>query len=474
MNINPEHYFVLQNGKVIKDLEELVQVLKNIDKKVFEYHVNDSKNDFASWIQYVFRSKRLAETIEDMRYREIHQMIKVISTHIDEVKMLVINSGSSSIKFQLIEFTSKNVLIKGMIDAIGLDRCQIDISINGENISKKVNAKDHEEAISLMMKALLDADVIGDVSEIKAVGHRVVHGGEDYTEPTIIDSQMIERLKQLSVLAPLHNPANIICIQACIKLFRCPQVAVFDTAFHSTIPKEKFLYGIPREYYDKFKIRKYGFHGTSHKYVAGLINEYFHIEGKKNTKVIICHLGNGCSITAVKNGKSLNTTMGFTPLGGLIMGTRSGDIDPGIILHLGNFLGIDYEQMGNILNKKSGLLGISGRSDMRDLHKNSGEEISKLAMDMFSDRIIHYIGAYIAEMNGIDAIIFTGGIGENAYYIRKAVLENFSYIGLKLDPKKNEKNDFIITGKDSEVAAFVIPTNEELEIATETKKVLKL
>jgi acetate kinase len=474
LEIKPEHYFVLQNGKVIKDLKELAQVLKGIDKKIFEYHVNDSKNDFANWIQYVFKSRKLAETIADLRYKEINEIIKVINTHIEELKILVINSGSSSVKFQLIEFCSKNVPIKGMIDAIGIDRCTLDFTLNDENVSRKVNIKDYDEAISLIIKILLENDILGDVTEIKAVGHRVVHGGEDYTEPTIIDSKVLEKLTQISVLAPLHNPANISCIRSCMKFFECPHVAVFDTAFHSTIPKEKFLYGIPYEYYEKYKIRKYGFHGSSHKYIANLINEYYHIEGKKNTKIIICHLGNGCSITAVKNGKSLNTTMGFTPLDGLIMGTRCGHFDPAAVIYLGTVANLNYEQLGKVLNKQSGLLGISGYPDMRDLHKTENEEKSKLAMDMFADRIIHYIGAYIAEMNGIDAIIFTGGIGENAYYIRKSVLENFSYIGLKLDNKKNEKNDFIITSKDSEITAFVMQTNEELQIATDTKKELKM
>lgn len=474
MKINPEHYFVLHDGKTIKDLEELVQTLKNIDKKTFEYHVNDSKNDFANWIQYVFKSRRLAEDIEDLRYEEMSEIIARIHKHIEEIPILVVNGGSSSLKFQLIELKHKNVPIKGMIDAINLDRCNMSITVNGETITKNICAKNHDEAVSLMIKSLLEHNIVGDLSDIKAIGHRVVHGGEKYTEPVLIDDKVIEQLKELSVLAPLHNPCNIACIQACMKVFACPNVAVFDTAFHSTIPKEKFLYGLPYEYYEKHKIRKYGFHGSSHKYVAGLITEFYKIENKKNIKLIICHLGNGCSITAVKNGKSLNTTMGFTPLDGLIMGTRCGHLDPAIAMHLGTTLNLNYAQLDKIFNKQSGLLGISGHSDMRDLHKNEHEEKSKLAINMFVDRIVHYIGAYIAELNGVDAIVFTGGIGENAYYIRKSVLENFSYLDLKLDNKKNEKNEFIISGKDSLVHVFVVPTNEELEIATETKKILKL
>jgi acetate kinase len=361
-----------------------------------------------------------------------------------------------------------------MIDAINLDRCSITLTINGETTSKNISAKNHDEAVNLMIRSLLDNNIVADLSEIKAIGHRVVHGGEIYIEPVIIDDKVIHNLKELSILAPLHNPCNIACIQACLKVFTCPNVAIFDTAFHSTIPKEKFLYGLPYEYYEKHKIRKYGFHGSSHKYVAGLINDFYKVENKKNVKLVICHLGNGCSITAVKNGKSLNTTMGFTPLDGLIMGTRCGHLDPAIAMHIGTTLNLNYEQLDKLFNKQSGLLGISGHSDMRDLHKLEHEEKSKLAIDMFVDRIVHYIGAYVAELNGIDAIVFTGGIGENAYYIRKSVLENFSYLDLKIDNKKNEKNDFIISGKDSLVHVFVVPTNEELEIATETKKVLKL
>lgn len=474
MKINPEHYFVLHGGKTIKDLEELVHILKTIDKKTFEYHVNDSKSDFANWIRYVFKNRKLAEEIEDLRFENLHIIIELIEKRLDELNILVVNGGSSSLKFQLIELNSRNVPMKGIIDAINLDRCSISMTFNGDTITKNVNIKNHDEAVDLMIRSLLDNNIIGDLTEIRAVGHRIVHGGETYTEPTLIDAKVVERLKELSTLAPLHNPPNISCIQSCMKVFICPHVAVFDTAFHSTIPKEKFLYGLPYEYYEKYKIRKYGFHGSSHKYVAGLITEFYKIENKKNPKLIICHLGNGCSIAAVKNGKSLNTTMGFTPLDGLIMGTRCGHLDPAIAAHLGTALNLNYEQLGKIFNKQSGLLGISGYSDMRDLHKTEHEEKSKLAMDMFADRVAHYIGAYVAELNGVDGVVFTGGIGENAFYMRKHILENFSYLDLKLDNKKNEKNDFIISGKDSLVTVFVVPTNEELQIATETKKLLKM
>ena len=474
MNINPEHYFVLNSGRVLKDLNELVNELKVMDKKTFEYHVNDSKNDFSNWIAHVFKARKLAESISGTSYKDINMIRNLIQKYLNELKILIINGGSSSIKFQLLEFHSKTILAKGNIDAIGLDRCTINITFNEELISKKVDVKNSQEASNLVIQNLIDNGIIGDVSEIKAVGHRVVHGGEKYIEPTIIDINILNELNELSQLAPLHNPANISYIQAFMKIFNCPHVAVFDTAFHSTISKEKFLYGLPYEYYEKYKIRKYGFHGSSHKYLSELLHEYYKIKGRKNPKIIICHLGNGSSITAIKNYKSFNTSMGFTPLDGLMMGTRCGSLDPAVALHLENILKIGYEEMGKILNKKSGLLGISGQSDMRDLYKTRIDPKSKLAMDMFADRLTHYIGAYIAELNGVDAIVFTAGIGENAHYIRKSVLDNFKYLGLKLNNRQNRKNEFIITDKSSKITVFVIPTNEELEIAMETKKVLKL
>lgn len=474
MKVNPEHYFVLYGGNVIRDLNELMQVLKTIDRKTFEYHANDSKNDFSNWIRYVFKSERLAERIESLGYDDVGKIIELIRKHVEETHILVVNGGSSSLKFQLVEFSTKDVPIKGIIEAIGLDRCSISMTLHGEDINKNVTIKNHEEAVTLMIDNILKNNIIGDISDIKAVGHRVVHGGETYTEPTILDDEVLERLKELSVLAPLHNPANISCIKACMKTFKCPHVAVFDTAFHSTIPKEKFLYGLPYEYYERHKIRKYGFHGSNHKYVSGIIGDLYKYENKKNPRLIICHLGGGCSITAVKNGKSFNTTMGFTPLDGLIMGTRCGHMDPAIMIHLGTVLNMDYAQLDKLLNKQSGLLGICGYSDMRDIHRTENEERSRLAIDMFADRIVHYIGAYIAEMNGVDAIVFTGGIGENANYLREIVLEKFSYVGLKFDKRKNDKNEFLITAKDSEVNVFIVAANEELEIATETKKALKL
>ena len=474
MSINPEHYFILCTGQNIKSLEELLDVLKKIDKKTFEYHVNDSKNDFSNWIRFVFKSKRLAETIADYGYHERPLMIKAIKRFLSEKKILIINAGSSSIKFQLIELTTKNVLIKGMVDRIGLDGCTMTIEHDGAAETKNVLVNDHEQALNAAIDALFSSDIIGDITEISAVGHRVVHGGELYRKPVIIDDDVIKNLKELSSLAPLHNPSNVQGIIACQKIIKSPQVAVFDTAFHSTIPKEKFLYGLPYEYYEKHKIRKYGFHGSSHKYIADLIGEYYRIKKKKHYNIIICHLGNGSSITAVKDGKSLNTTMGFAPVDGLIMGTRVGSLDPVISIHMGEHFNLGYEDLSRIFNKQSGLLGISGYSDMRLLRKNQKEPRCRLAMGMFADRVTHFIGAYIAELNGVDGIVFTAGIGENAFYIRKKILDNFSYLGLKLDNKKNEKNDFIITSKDSKIDVFVMKTNEELQIAYETRQLLKI
>ena len=471
--MNPEHYFVLKSGESIKSLEELILFLKNMDKETFEYHVNDAKNDFANWMRYVFKASKLADKIADYSYQDRKHIISLIERHLKELKVLVVNAGSSSLKFQLIEFHSRDVLFSGIIDAINLDNCKMTIFFD-EIKELKVSVKNHEEAIKLLLDSMLEHEIIGNINDIKAIGHRVVHGGEYFKEPVIIDNDVISKLELLSNIAPLHNPPNVACIKACQKLVSIPQVTVFDTSFHHTIARDKYLYGLPYDFYNKYKIRKYGFHGTNHKYITKLLMEYYKIKKKKNPKFIICHLGNGCSITAVKKGKSFNTSMGFTPTDGLIMGTRSGSLDPYIAVHLEKILGIGYDELGKILNKQSGLLGISGYSDMRMIRKYQREDRCKLAMDMFADRLTHYIGAYIAELNGVDGIAFTAGIGENAHYIRKKVLDNFRFLGLRLDPKKNLKNDFIITRKDSKIEVFVIKANEELQIAEETKRLLKL
>ena len=473
-DINPEHYFVLCNGQIIKNLRELSDILKTIDKKTFEYHVNAQKNDFSNWIRFVFKSKKLAETIEDYNFNDRKKIIAVINNSLKEKKILVLNAGSSSLKFQLIEITNKDILAKGIIERINTDKCSITININGNSSTRSAIVKNHEDSVKNLIDVFLDSNIISDISEITAIGHRVVHGGESYKKPVLVDNSVIEKLKDLSSLAPLHNPANVNCILACQRIFSAPQIAVFDTAFHSTIPKEKFLYGLPYSYYEKYKIRKYGFHGISHQYVNNIMQEYYKIRKKKNPKIIICHLGNGCSITAIKNKKSYNTTMGFTPVDGLVMGTRVGSVDPVVSMHLGKLLGVSYDELSRIFNKESGLLGISGYSDMRELWNRKKDPKCRLAMKMFVDRLVHYIGAYIAELNGINAIVFTAGIGENAFYIRKSVLDNFTHLGIKLDNKKNEENDFIITSNSSKIESFVVQTNEEIQIAMETKRLLKL
>ncbi|GIU69269.1 MAG: acetate kinase [Candidatus Woesearchaeota archaeon] len=472
--INPSHYFILKNGGTIKSLEELISVLKNIDKETFEYHVNKEKNDFSNWIRYVFKLKKLSDSIFDFTYSERDEIIKAIQKHLNEHKFLIINSGSSSIKFQIIEMTSRQVLLKGIVDAIGLENSSLKL-FGEKTIEKNIMIKNHEEGIKTIINELLSSESLGCLDEIKAIIHRVVHGGELFSEPTIINDESLEKIESLSNIAPLHNPYNVVCIKAFRKMYPdVKQIAVFDTAFHSTIQKEKFLYGIPIKFYEQYGIRKYGFHGSSHKYIATLMQDYYKIKKKRNPKYIICHLGNGCSITAIKNGKSFNTSMGFTPTDGLIMGTRSGSLDPYIAVHLEKTLNIGYDDLGIILNKKSGLLGISGYSDMRKILENINNQDCKLALDMFIDRIVHYIGAYTAELNGIDGIVFTGGIGENSDYIRKKVIENFKFLGIKLDNKKNKSNDFIITSKGSKIECFVIKTNEELQMAIEAKELLNL
>jgi acetate kinase len=475
MGINPKHYFVLKSGESIKSLDELILVLNNIDKETFEFHVTNDKNDFANWIRFVFKAPKLAETISDGNYANRKAMIAAIKKFLNEKKILVINAGSSSLKFKLIELVSKDCIFSGVIDAINQSNCSITVNLNdGSTNKQKVLVENHEDALKLLIKSLFEQEIIGDISEIKGIGHRVVHGGETYTVPVVIDDAVIEELQNISSLAPLHNPPNIACILACKNVLNIPQVAVFDTAFHSTIGKEKYLYGLPYEYYEKYHIRKYGFHGTSHKYITNLMIEYYKIKKKKKPNLLICHLGNGSSITAVKNGKSFNTSMGFTPTDGLIMGTRSGSLDPYIAVHLEKIFKIGYEELGNILNKQSGLVGICGYSDMRLIWKNKRDKKCRLAIDMYADRITHFIGAYLAEMDTVDGIVFTAGIGENAFYIRKKVLDNFKHVGIKLDNRKNEKNDFIISRNDSTIECFVIKTNEELQIAQETRKVLKI
>ncbi len=397
------------------------------------------------------------------------------------MNILVINCGSSSLKFQLIDSDTEEALGKGLCDRIGIEGSFIAFTPRGgEKITKEAPIKDHSDAIRLVIEALTDPStgVVKDLSEIGAVGHRIVHGGEKFAKATLIDDDVIAAIEECNDLAPLHNPANLIGVKACRELMKdTPMSAVFDTAFHQTMPEEAYLYGIPYKYYEKYKIRRYGFHGTSHDFVSHVCADML---GKPydECRIVVCHLGNGASISAVKNGKCVDTSMGLTPLEGLIMGTRSGDLDPAILEFLCDKEGIDIHEMLKILNKKSGVFGLSSdlSSDFRDLEAgcNEGKENAIRAVKAFSYRVAKYVGAYIAAMNGADAIAFTAGIGENTVFVRKMILEYFGYMGITLDEEANKKRgeNIMISTPDSKVKVFVIPTNEELSIARQTLALL--
>ncbi|MEG6569870.1 acetate kinase [Thermoanaerobacterium thermosaccharolyticum] len=397
------------------------------------------------------------------------------------MKILVINCGSSSLKYQLIESKDGNVLAKGLAERIGINDSLLTHNANGEKIKIKKDMKDHKDAIKLVLDALVNSDygVIKDMSEIDAVGHRVVHGGEYFTSSVLITDDVLKAITDCIELAPLHNPANIEGIKACKQIMPdVPMVAVFDTAFHQTMPDYAYLYPIPYEYYTKYKIRKYGFHGTSHKYVSQRAAEILN-KPIESLKIITCHLGNGSSIAAVKNGKSIDTSMGFTPLEGLAMGTRSGSIDPSIISYLMEKENISAEEVVNILNKKSGVYGISGiSSDFRDLEdpafKNSDKR-AQLALNVFAYRVKKTIGSYAAAMGGVDVIVFTAGIGENGPEIREFILDGLEFLGFKLDKEKNKVRgeEAIISTADSKVNVMVVPTNEEYMIAKDTEKIVE-
>jgi len=393
------------------------------------------------------------------------------------MKILVLNSGSSSLKFQLFEIKEKeDVLIKGIADGIGLKDSFILYEIKNKIKRIKKKIKNHREALKDVLDIILAEDIINSFNEIKAIGHRAVHGGEDFKEPVIVNDKVMKKIDELSSLAPLHNPANLIGMKVCKELLsKIKQVAVFDTGFHSSMHEKAFIYGIPYTYYKKYGIRRYGFHGTSHHYVSKKAAEILNKDYKK-LKIISCHLGNGSSIAAVMNGKSIDTSMGFTPLEGIVMGTRSGDIDPAIIPFLMKKEKLSVKEIDDMLNKKSGLFGISGISpDVRVLwsSEKKGNKKAGLALDILGYRIAKYIGAYIAAMNGVDAIVFTAGIGENAFYIRERVLKHFEYLGLKINKTRNKNNETIISADNSKIKALVIPTNEELQIARETFELVK-
>ena len=396
------------------------------------------------------------------------------------MNILVINCGSSSLKYQLINSETEGVLAKGLCERIGIDGMLTYQPEGGEKEKSEIAMPTHTEAINAVLAALTNEKngVIKSLSEVGAVGHRVVHGGEKFTSSCLINDESMKAIEECNDLAPLHNPANLIGIRACQELMPgVPMVAVFDTAFHQTMPDVAYTYGIPYEYYEKYKVRRYGFHGTSHSYVSKRTAE---IVGKPydQMKIIVCHLGNGASISAVNCGKSVDTSMGLTPLEGLVMGTRSGDLDPAIIDFVGKKEGLSLDEMNEVLNKKSGMLGISGvSSDGRDLEAaaETGNKRAQLALDVFDYRVIKYIGAYAAAMNGVDAIAFTAGIGENNIKMRKDVCSSLTYLGVKLDEEKNNVRgeERIISADDSKVQVLLVPTNEELAIARETLALVK-
>ena len=397
------------------------------------------------------------------------------------MEVLVINCGSSSLKFQLIDSEKEHVLAKGLCERIGIDKSSITYqSDKCEKMTKEVDMPTHNEAINAVISALTDekTGVINDMSEVKAVGHRVVHGGEYFSSSAIVDEDVLEKIEKCNYLAPLHNPANVIGIKACMKIMKdTPNVVVFDTAFHQTMPEEAYLYGIPREYYEKHKIRRYGFHGTSHSYVSKRVAQIIN-KPVEELKTIVCHLGNGASICAVDGGKSVDTSLGLTPLAGVMMGTRSGDIDPGILEVLAKMENKGVSEITNILNKKSGVAGLSQvSSDFRDITKaiEEGNAVAKSALDAYIRTVVRFVGAYVAVMNGVDTIVFTAGVGENNSAVRAGVVKHLKYLGVELDEEANKirGEEKLISTADSKVKVYVVPTNEELAIARETVELVK-
>lgn len=397
------------------------------------------------------------------------------------MNILVINCGSSSLKYQLIDSESEKVLAKGLCERIGIDGRLTYSPAGGEKEVTEAAMPTHTEAIQLVLNALTNekTGVIKSLEEVGAVGHRVVHGGEKFASSCLITDEMLAAVEECNDLAPLHNPANLIGIDACKKCMPgVPMVGVFDTAFHQTMPKEAYMYALPYEYYEKYKVRRYGFHGTSHSFVSKRTAEFL---GKdvKDMKIIVCHLGNGSSISAVKNGESIDTSMGLTPLEGVPMGTRSGDIDPAILEFIAKKENKDIFELLKVLNKESGVYGVSGglSSDFRDLENaaEEGNEKAQLARDVFTYNVAKYVGAYAAAMNGVDAIAFTAGVGENDHLVRADVMKRLGFLGIKIDEEANKKRGFdnIISTPDSKVTVCVIPTNEELAIARETLALVK-
>ncbi|MGD6795533.1 acetate kinase [Metabacillus indicus] len=393
-------------------------------------------------------------------------------------KVIAINAGSSSLKFQLFEMPEETVLTAGLVERIGLDQAVFTISVNGEKQTETTEIPDHAVAVKILLSKLTDLGIIQSLDEIEGIGHRVVHGGEKFDDSVLITPETLAQIEELSELAPLHNPANVVGIKAFKEVLpNVPAVAVFDTAFHQTMPDQSFLYSLPYEYYEKFGIRKYGFHGTSHKYVSERAAELL---GRpiEQLRLISCHLGNGASIAAIEGGKSIDTSMGFTPLAGVAMGTRSGNIDPALIPFIMEKTGHSAIEVLDILNKKSGLLGISGlSSDLRDITKaaEEGNDRARTSLEVFASRIHKYIGSYAARMSGVDAIIFTAGIGENSIDIRERVLRGLEFMGVYWDPSLNQVRgeEAFISYPHSPVKVMIIPTNEEVMIARDVERIAK-
>ncbi len=398
------------------------------------------------------------------------------------MNILVLNCGSSSVKYKLINVDNKETLAEGGVEKIGLPDSFLKFRLSDG--SKKVveeSIPDHRKAINDILNLLTDPEYgcIKSLKEIDAVGHRVVHGGEKFNKSVLIDDEVIAKIKECYDVAPLHNPANMTGIDAVTEILPgVPQVAVFDTAFHQTMPKEAYMYALPYELYEKYAIRRYGFHGTSHRYVSKRVCEFLNVP-YESQRIITCHIGNGGSITAIKDGKSIDTSMGLTPVEGLMMGTRVGDVDPGALTFIMDKEGLDTKQLSTLINKKSGVLGISGiSSDMRDIDTAiaGGNERAKLALDMYIYRIIKYIGAYTAVLNGVDIIVFTGGVGENQQSLRQAVCDHLTYLGVKIDENVNAVSrgeEKVISAPDSKVKVVVIPTDEEMMIAKDTEEIVK-
>ena len=398
------------------------------------------------------------------------------------MKILTVNAGSSSLKFNMIELPEEKELISGYFEKIGLSGGIYSIKINGSKIKKEADMRDHKDAIELLIRELLDNKIIKSLEEIEGIGHRLVHGGDKYASSVVITDDVINTVKELSSLAPLHNPANILGVEAFREaLPNTPMVGVFDTAFHQTMGEEQYLYSVPLDWYKEYQIRKYGFHGTSHKYITKVMREKL---GRDDINLISCHIGSGASICAIKNGKSFDTTMGFTPNAGLIMGTRSGDIDYSVIPYYINKTGATLSEVDNILNKKSGLLGISGKySDHRDIESamEDGDQDAILANNMYINRVVEYIAKYYVELDGkVDAIVFTAGLGENAREFREAILNKLGSLGICVDHDKNskiasylDKHEGVISSDESSVEVYVVPTNEELMIALDTYELIR-